>query len=234
MDRPVAAGSRVIRGSPGVSCGAPVGVSGDTGDLEVAEVAVAESEAARDGLRSELDTAQARMAELEAVEDELARLETELADTAEQRDRAVEAAREELEEERDAVLNQAQDEADQLIATAEEEAEELLGGAEGRVAALDEREAALDERAEELDVAEERQAAGTFGNGVHIVGTDIEPGLYRTEGGSNCYWARLSRLSGGLGDVIANGLPDGPANVEIQSSDAGFESSGCATWNHVD
>ena len=161
-------------------------------------------------------------------------METELADTQAQRDRAVEAAREELEEERDEVLSQAQDEADELIANAEEEAEDLLGVAEGRVAALDERETALDARAEELDVAEERQAASTFGNGVHIVGTDIEPGLYRTEGGSNCYWARLSGLSGGFGDLIANGLPDGPASIAIQGSDAGFESSGCATWNRVD
>ena len=204
----------------GLGAGLVIGLNGGDQNLEVAAAAATEAEAERDELRTDLDTAQARIEQLEAAvqrrsgaivdrENELSRLETELADTQAQRDRAVEAAREELEEERNEVLSQAQ-------------------------AALDEREAALDERAEDLDVAEERQAASTFGNGVHIVGTDIEPGLYRTEGGSNCYWARLSGLSGGFGDLITNGLPDGPASIEIQGSDAGFESSGCATWNRVD
>ena len=184
--------------------------------------------------RSTSEAAQIRIEELETVEGEVVQLEAELADAEAERDLAIDEARNELEEERDQVLSQAQDEADDIIASAEEEASDLLDVAEGRVAALDEREAALDERAEELDVAEERQAASSFGNGVHIVGTDIEAGLYRTEGGSNCYWARLSGLSGGFGDLTANGLPDGPANVEIRPSDAGFESSGCATWNRVD
>lgn len=214
--------------------GLVIGVSGGDQDLEVAEAAAAEAEAERDELRTDLDTARARIEQLEAAEDEVARLESELVDSEDQRDRAVEDARQQLEEERNEVLSRAQDEADSIISSAEEEASDLVGVAEGRVAALDEREAALDARAEELDVAEERQAASTFGNGVHIVGTDIEPGLYRTEGGSNCYWARLSGLSGGFGDLIANGLPDGPASIAIQGSDAGFESSGCATWNRVD
>lgn len=214
--------------------GLVIGSSGGSQDLEVAEAAVTEVAAERDGLRAELEAAQTRSEELEPLEGEVDRLEAELTDAEAQRDRAVGDARSELKEERDRVLSEAQDEADDIIASAEEQASDLLDVAEGRVAALDEREAALDERAEELDVAEERQAASSFGNGVHIVGTDIEAGLYRTEGGSNCYWARLSGLSGGFGDLTANGLPDGPANVEIRPSDAGFESSGCATWNRVD
>lgn len=67
-----------------------------------------------------------------------------------------------------------------------------------------------------------------------MVGEDIEPGVYRTDGSGTCYWARLSGLGGGLGDIIANGLPSGPATVEISPSDAAFESSGCGEWTRSD
>lgn len=38
--------------------------------------------------------------------------------------------------------------------------------------------------------------ATAFGPGVYTVGTDIQPGTYSAPGGSNCYWERLSSLSG--------------------------------------
>lgn len=44
--------------------------------------------------------------------------------------------------------------------------------------------------------------------GTHIVGTDIQPGIYRGEAGTGlaglCYWARLKNLSGALDAVLAN------------------------------
>lgn len=43
-----------------------------------------------------------------------------------------------------------------------------------------------------------------------------------------CNWARLSGL--GMDDVIANGLSDGPASVEVRSGDAAFEATGCGEW----
>lgn len=113
-------------------------------------------------------------------------------------------------------LTAAEDERDAAIARAEE-AEGALADAEG--AAADEAEAA--------------ESAGTqFGDGTWVVGEDIEPGVYRNSGdGSYCYWERLSGLSGEFDDIIANGAPDGPAVVEIASSDAAFSSQGCDSWS---
>ena len=74
-------------------------------------------------------------------------------------------------------------------------------------------------------------AVGSFTNGTKIVGTDIQPGTYRTRVPSEgCYWARLSGLSGGLSEIIANDNTDGPAIVVIAPTDKGFQSSRCGTW----
>ncbi|MBE1524397.1 hypothetical protein [Nesterenkonia lutea] len=117
---------------------------------------------------------------------------------------------------------------------------------EARTAELDDREAALDEREEELAsqaqeaaeteeaVQEEEQASSSGsipGSGTFIVGEDIQPGTYRTDGGSGyCYWARLSGLSGEFGDIITNGLPDGQGFVTIAETDVAFETSDCGEW----
>jgi hypothetical protein len=69
----------------------------------------------------------------------------------------------------------------------------------------------------------------SFGNGTHIVGTDIEPGTYRSEGTWMCYWARLKGFSGELDDIIANG--NNPKEIiTISNSDTAFETSGCGRW----
>ncbi len=125
-------------------------------------------------------------------------------------------------------------------------AEETLAEIADREAALDEREATLDQREEALDARtaelnEREEALGTAeleieegtipGTGLFLVGEDVQPGTYRGDGsGGMCYWARLSGTSGELGDVIANGLPDGPTVVTIRESDVAFETQGCADW----
>jgi hypothetical protein len=74
----------------------------------------------------------------------------------------------------------------------------------------------------------------SFGNGTFIVGTDIQPGTYRITAGSNCYYARLSGFGGTSGEIIANANTNGSgAIVTIKPSDAGFQSSGCATWTMI-
>ena len=54
--------------------------------------------------------------------------------------------------------------------------------------------------------------------GTYIVGRDIGPGTYRGVAGQDlldsCYWARLSGLSGELGDLIANETEIGTFYVE--------------------
>lgn len=65
-------------------------------------------------------------------------------------------------------------------------------------------------------------------NGTFIVGTDIAPGIYRTGGGTDCYWARLKSLN--TGDVIDNNVGDGPQVVRLAPDDAAFMTRGCGTW----
>jgi hypothetical protein len=73
------------------------------------------------------------------------------------------------------------------------------------------------------------------GEGTFVVGTEVKPGTYRTAGsdGINCYWARLSGLSGSFGEILANGNVNGPTTVTIRRSDKGFETTGCAEWRKV-
>lgn len=74
-----------------------------------------------------------------------------------------------------------------------------------------------------------------FEEGTFIVGTDITPGRWRASGGSYCYWARLSGFGGETStDVIANHLGEGSAVVEIQPTDAGFETTGCGEWERAE
>lgn len=103
-----------------------------------------------------------------------------------------------------------------------------------RAAELEEAEAALEARAAEVGAAEAEAAKNSFGSGTHLVGTDIEPGTYRSGASDYCYWARLSGTGGSLGDIIANGNTDGPAVVTIAPGDAAFESARCGTWTKVD
>ena len=72
-----------------------------------------------------------------------------------------------------------------------------------------------------------------FGDGVYQVGVDIAAGNYHTDGGTNCYWERLSALSGGFSGIIANGEPAGPATVRVESSDKGFGVHGGCPWPAV-
>ncbi|WP_067843637.1 hypothetical protein [Amphibacillus sediminis] len=79
------------------------------------------------------------------------------------------------------------------------------------------------------------EPATEFEDGIFIVGVDIEPGRYRSEGSELFgYWARLSGFSGQLDDVIANDTPDGSTIVEISESDIGFQSSGNGVWTKVE
>jgi len=74
----------------------------------------------------------------------------------------------------------------------------------------------------------------TFGDGIFIVGTDIEPGTYKSTGGQSCYYSRLSGFGGSLGEIISNENTDSSAIVTIASSDKGFKSSRCGTWTKVE
>ena len=77
-------------------------------------------------------------------------------------------------------------------------------------------------------------AQDNFGEGTHLVGSDIQPGIYQTNG-EITYFARLSGLGGEFGDIIANeASPPTPVLVEIKEEDIAFESEGSGIWSLID
>ncbi|MBB5641110.1 hypothetical protein [Cryobacterium roopkundense] len=85
-----------------------------------------------------------------------------------------------------------------------EKRESDLAGAEAaqstRARGLDEREAAV-KGAEDVVVASAFAGDGTF-----MVGTDVQPGQYRSEGGESCYWSRMNAAGD---DTIDNYIGSG-------------------------
>jgi hypothetical protein len=72
-----------------------------------------------------------------------------------------------------------------------------------------------------------------FSDGVYVVGVDIQPGTWRSDGsGSSCYWERLRNFTGN-DEIIDNYLGSAPAVVTILTSDVGFSASRCGTWSKV-
>jgi len=80
------------------------------------------------------------------------------------------------------------------------------------------------------DLSQITQSKTSFGDGIYIVGTDLEPGTYKNSGGQGCYWARLSGFGGTLDEIKANGNTDTSTIVTIVASDKGFQSNRCGTW----
>jgi hypothetical protein len=77
-------------------------------------------------------------------------------------------------------------------------------------------------------------AQESFGEGTHLVGSDIQPGIYRTNG-EITYFERLSGLSGEFSDIIANeASPPTPVLVEIKEDDIAFKSEGSGVWTRID
>jgi len=75
--------------------------------------------------------------------------------------------------------------------------------------------------------------AASFVGGMFIVGVDIAPGTWQSDGSGTCYWSRLAGFSGTGADIIANDFGGGPSVVEIASTDEGFTSNGCGTWTKI-
>lgn len=80
------------------------------------------------------------------------------------------------------------------------------------------------------DISRITASMTTFENGIFIVGTDIEPGTYKSTAASGCYYSRLSGFSGDMSEIIANNNTDTATVVTIAKTDKGFKSSRCGTW----
>ena len=70
-------------------------------------------------------------------------------------------------------------------------------------------------------------AAGTFTDGIYLVGDDITPGDYDgVVTGQVGYWARLRGTDGVVGAIVANGLVTGPFVLTVNTSDVAVELRG--------
>ena len=75
-------------------------------------------------------------------------------------------------------------------------------------------------------------AEPAFGPGTHIVGEDVEPGIYETGIVTDilgCGWDRLSGLSGEPEDIIAGNPVSNHDVAEIMAEDAAFDTD-CEAW----
>lgn len=149
-------------------------------------------------------------------------------------------------------LSSAQDELSATqgeLASTETERDEIAGGLPAREDAVKEAEAALDQREEALSkeeadlrkasaaVARRERAVGTVekeiasntipGDGVYQVGVDMQPGLYKTPGAADCYYAVLGDPNGN--DIKSNNIVSGPSTVTVAAGEY-FETQGCADW----
>lgn len=57
----------------------------------------------------------------------------------------------------------------------------------------------------------------TVTDGTYLVGTDMEPGSYKSAGSTGCYWARMKDDAGS--NIIANNLGDGPARFTAKKGE---------------
>lgn len=81
----------------------------------------------------------------------------------------------------------------------------------------------------------ELQASQISGDGVYVVGKDIKPGVYHTNGSGNigandCYFATLNSTD--TNNIADNNNFDGPETVDVSSAYA-FEINGPCTWVKV-
>ena len=67
-------------------------------------------------------------------------------------------------------------------------------------------------------------------DGTWLVGEEVTPGRYVAPGGEDCYWERLSDFSGEIDGVVSNYFGPGRQEVEIETSDVGFQTLDCGDW----
>lgn len=82
------------------------------------------------------------------------------------------------------------------------------------------------------------------GNGVFLVGIDIQPGPYRTEGPANplilifgrvselstCSWSTHSTPAATNDDILDTNTSMGPMSVVIRPTAAAFKTANCKIW----
>lgn len=84
--------------------------------------------------------------------------------------------------------------------------------------------------------AKQPTSTTTIAQGMWLVGSQINPGTYRADAKSGCYWERLRGFSGTISSVIANNFSSsaGSQLVSISSGDSGFDTDAdCGPWTRI-
>ena len=72
------------------------------------------------------------------------------------------------------------------------------------------------------------------GDGVYLVGTDVQPGTYVSNSPGYCSWYRLSSLNGESNNIIdSDNSASGKQYVTIKPTDVAFKTLSCSTWSRV-
>lgn len=80
------------------------------------------------------------------------------------------------------------------------------------------------------DLSQITKTQTQFGGGTYIVGTDIQPGIYKSSAPIGCYWKRLADFYGNTDTFIDSDISKSQAVVQIDATDKGFSSVKCGTW----
>jgi hypothetical protein len=100
-----------------------------------------------------------------------------------------------------------------------------------REAALTAGEAKLKTDQATLEAQTKQVQSTQFGDGIHVVGATVTPGVYSISNASNCYYAWMSGTGSDAG-IIDNNIVSGPAVVTLKPGDI-FETSRCGTWTKI-
>lgn len=123
--------------------------------------------------------------------------------------------------------------AESSVAARESKAADKEKGFAQREQDVAKKEADLSAKEKAFEDRQKVVAQSQISNGLHVVGKDVQPGVYSTAGGSGsnpvgCYYAWKSG-TGSDADIVDNNIVKGPATVTLRDGEV-FESSSCAVW----
>jgi hypothetical protein len=103
--------------------------------------------------------------------------------------------------------------------------------AEKKQSSLDAKIAAANALKAQLEQEQQTVVASQMTDGVHVVGTDTQPGTYSITSSTDCYYAWMSGTDANA-SIISNNIVSGPATVTLKAGDT-FDTNRCGTWTKV-
>jgi hypothetical protein len=104
----------------------------------------------------------------------------------------------------------------------------LQDAAAKQTADLTAREAAVTAREAAVKQIETVIQASQFSDGMHVVGTDVQPGTYSIASSTNCYYVFKDGTGSGA-KILDNDIVSGPVTLTLKSGDV-LETNRCGVW----